>query len=419
VNAARVGFLEGCRPFIGLDGCFIKLTIGAQILAATGRDGNNNIYPIAWAVVAKEDTENWQWFLEQLKEALGGEQGKFGYYTIMSDRQKGLLKAVTTVFPNSQQRYCLRHIYANFQTAGFRGEDLKKCMDNAPYSYTRDGFDGAKEEMKKQSELAWAWLSKIPMHTWARCAMDTNCQTDLVVNYLSEVFNKYILDVRNKPIVTMLVGIYDKCMVRWDGKREGAKSSSWEIAPHYVKQLELMKTYSRKCVPKRADKGLWQVKSGKNTHEVNITSRTCSCRKWQLSGMPCNHAVSALYKAALHPKDFVSPFLKKEMYLKSYKPVFTPMPPEHGWTKTDIPDIMPPAFKDHLKGRRQEKRRRGKFEPPKPRETSRMSTITCGNCSLQGHKYTSCSQPLRPDLAMRKNNHKVLFMLQYLILSYI
>ncbi|KAK1646078.1 hypothetical protein QYE76_063883 [Lolium multiflorum] len=47
VNAAREGFLQGCRPFIGLDGCFIKLTSGAQILAATGRDGNNNIYPIA------------------------------------------------------------------------------------------------------------------------------------------------------------------------------------------------------------------------------------------------------------------------------------------------------------------------------------------------------------------------------------
>jgi transposase-like protein len=158
-----------------------------------------------------------------LKEALGGEQGKFGYYTIMSDRQKGLLKAVSTVFPNSPQRYCLRHIYANFQTAGFRGEDLKKCMDNASYSYTRDGFDAAMEEMKKQSELAWTWLSKIPMHTWARCAMDTNCQIDLVVNNLSEVFNKYILDVRNKPIVTMLVGIYENA---WsDGMERGREQN--------------------------------------------------------------------------------------------------------------------------------------------------------------------------------------------------
>jgi hypothetical protein len=74
--------------YAGLDGCFVKLCTGAQILAATGRDSNNNMYPIAFAVVPKEDTANWMWFLTQLKYALGGESGEFGYYTIMSDRQK-------------------------------------------------------------------------------------------------------------------------------------------------------------------------------------------------------------------------------------------------------------------------------------------------------------------------------------------
>ena len=56
--------------------------------------------------------------------------------------------------------------------------------------------------------------------TWARHAFDTNCKTDLVVNNLSEVFNKYILDVRRKPIRTMCDGIKDKQMVRWHMKRE-------------------------------------------------------------------------------------------------------------------------------------------------------------------------------------------------------
>jgi hypothetical protein len=35
-------------------------------------------------------------------------------------------------------------------------------MDNASYSYTKAGFDLAMEELKKQSEAAWAWLTKIP-----------------------------------------------------------------------------------------------------------------------------------------------------------------------------------------------------------------------------------------------------------------
>ena len=73
---------------VGVDGCFIKLNTGAQILAATGRDGNNNIFPLAFAIVGQEDIANWCWFLHQLKICLGGEVGKFGPYTIMSDRQK-------------------------------------------------------------------------------------------------------------------------------------------------------------------------------------------------------------------------------------------------------------------------------------------------------------------------------------------
>jgi hypothetical protein len=71
----------------GVDGCFIKLSTGQQILAATGRDGNNNIFPIAFGVVDKEDTASWLWFLTQLRYCIG-ESGKFGMYTIISDRQK-------------------------------------------------------------------------------------------------------------------------------------------------------------------------------------------------------------------------------------------------------------------------------------------------------------------------------------------
>ena len=48
---------------------------------------------------------------------------------------------------------------------------------------------------------------KIDASAWARFAMDHTCKTDLVVNNLSEVFNKMILDVRAKPIRTMFEGI--------------------------------------------------------------------------------------------------------------------------------------------------------------------------------------------------------------------
>ncbi|KAE8784459.1 hypothetical protein D1007_41892 [Hordeum vulgare] len=65
-----------------------------------------------------------------------------------------------------------------------------------------------------------------------------------------------------------------------------------------------------------------------------------------------------------------------------------PVPGEHDWTKTPGLDIEPPEFKVK-RGRKKEKRIKVKFEVPKPKDTSRMGTTTCGNCGLQGHRYSN------------------------------
>ena len=67
-NAQKVRFLGGCRPFIGLDGCHIKHRLGGQILSATAKDVNDNIFPVAMAVVEQETRESWIWFLEIFAE---------------------------------------------------------------------------------------------------------------------------------------------------------------------------------------------------------------------------------------------------------------------------------------------------------------------------------------------------------------
>ena len=78
--------MAGCRPIIGLDGCFLKRVCKGQLLCITEKDGNNQIFPIAWAVVAVENKKNWGWFLKCLKHdlPLGDEDN----YTIIFDMQK-------------------------------------------------------------------------------------------------------------------------------------------------------------------------------------------------------------------------------------------------------------------------------------------------------------------------------------------
>lgn len=82
--ALKDAWKDSCRPIIGLDASFMKWDIKGQMLAAVGRDGDNRIFPIAWAVVEVEDIPNWLWFVQLLKKDLDLKDGDD--ITIVSDK---------------------------------------------------------------------------------------------------------------------------------------------------------------------------------------------------------------------------------------------------------------------------------------------------------------------------------------------
>ncbi|GKE10164.1 hypothetical protein Tco_1413715 [Tanacetum coccineum] len=57
-KGVKYGWLASCRKVIGLDGCFLKHTYRGELLTSIGRDANNQMHPIAWAIVGVENTEN-------------------------------------------------------------------------------------------------------------------------------------------------------------------------------------------------------------------------------------------------------------------------------------------------------------------------------------------------------------------------
>ena len=83
LDACKRGFLDGCRPFIGVDGCHLKGQYPGQLLTAVGKDGNNGVYLIAFAVVEAETKDSWTWFMTNLLKDVGKKN-----WTFMSDQQK-------------------------------------------------------------------------------------------------------------------------------------------------------------------------------------------------------------------------------------------------------------------------------------------------------------------------------------------
>ncbi|XP_049354774.1 uncharacterized protein LOC125819371 [Solanum verrucosum] len=124
-DAMKKSFLAGCRRCIGLDGCFLKGVSKGQLLVAVCKDGNNQMLPLAWAVVEVENKFTWAWFVKLLKEDL--QLGDGTDLTIILDMQKGLEIAITDHLPNVEHRMCARHILANWSKR-WRGLERKKCF---------------------------------------------------------------------------------------------------------------------------------------------------------------------------------------------------------------------------------------------------------------------------------------------------
>ncbi|XP_018630786.1 uncharacterized protein [Nicotiana tomentosiformis] len=85
-QALKSGFKAGLRPFIGIDGTFLKGKCQGILLVVVAQDSCKHVYPLSWAVVDKETKRIWQWFMENLKASFDLKDGEG--YTFMSDMQK-------------------------------------------------------------------------------------------------------------------------------------------------------------------------------------------------------------------------------------------------------------------------------------------------------------------------------------------
>ncbi|KAK9282883.1 hypothetical protein L1049_011108 [Liquidambar formosana] len=100
-----------CRPMLFVDGTFFKSRYKGQLLAATAKDGNQGLFPVAFAVVDAKSKDNWRWFFENLCEIVGDAR----QLTFISDRNNGLKLTLQKIFPTAYHAYCLHHLKMNLR----------------------------------------------------------------------------------------------------------------------------------------------------------------------------------------------------------------------------------------------------------------------------------------------------------------
>ncbi|KAL0289962.1 UNVERIFIED_CONTAM: hypothetical protein Sangu_2594100 [Sesamum angustifolium] len=335
----------------GFDGCHLKGPFGGVLLAAIGLDGNNGLFPVAFAVVESECKESWTFFFENLSMLVGG----FSVdkpWTFMSDRQK--------------ESVCRDGIEEVF---------LASCQ----IVYAPGLLKPA----------AYEWLLKIPAEMWSRHAFDPRIKNDHVTNNISESFNHWGGELRSKPILTLVDGLRAKLMSRLQKRKQKGIKWSGLVVPNVVKGLNLVKEESRKCHLLVAGDYEFEVQDENINYIVNLRERTCNCRVWDISGIPCRHAALGISHRREDLDSYCDSRFFKENYMKAYKYSIHPVPDQTFWPHgADVtPTLLPPIIK-RMPGRPKKSRRKEQGEETNAIRRSNM--VKCKVCNELGHNRRTC-----------------------------
>jgi len=311
---------------------------------------------------------------------------------------QGLIPSFDAVIPTADHRICVRHLYANFRDKGFRGVALKELLWATTSAYNDIEFRYHMEEIKKLNPAAFEYLEKIDPSGWSRSWFNDYPKCDFLVNNISECFNSYIIKAREKLILTMLEMITKQLQRRYQLKRYGIKTLKGKLCHRIVDKLEAIREEAANCLSRYTGDDLFEVEQGRRTYVMDLGKRTCGCRKWEMTGIPCAHAHSAIIFHGHKPEDYVDHCYSIEMYKKAYALIIYPVPSEEQWIRTNHGVLESPRLRVTL-SRPRKGRTRAPDESRDPKNPHRMRKFglrkfglrgKCGYCKMLGHNSRTC-----------------------------
>ncbi|XP_057457783.1 uncharacterized protein LOC130748575 [Lotus japonicus] len=222
---------------------------------------------------------------------------------------------------------CASNIYMGILEKKYPGAEMKQALWRAARASTLPEWYAAMEVMKELNEAAFQDMMNLPPKMWTRSAYSRDTQCDLQVNNMCEAFNRAILEYRDKPIITLLEGLkfylnnrivkQKQLMLRW----------RTALCPMIQQKLEDSKRNSDKWFANwMGDEymSLFEVSRDNEKYSVNLESRSCACRRWDLSGIPCAHAVASMWFGRRVPEDYVHSSYRKQTFIDTYSHLILP-----------------------------------------------------------------------------------------------
>ena len=367
------------RPLIGADGTHTKARHRLVLLLVVGIDGNSNNLPIAWALVPIENGEHWRWFLEGIAPFLPFLGNRDA--VIISDRQKGLIKAVEKAFPQATHANCCQHIAENIRAKWGTKSGLVKLFWRTARAKTEAEFLDALGKIKETNVPCFTFLSRIPANTWSFYAFPRPRYGHDTSNFV-ESMNRHWEKERHLPATRLLTSIW-QWMMNYFYQRFKAQHKTPRITDEAIAYMDTQLIVPRRyhAFSSAPEEGIVTTSTG-SQRRVHLAQRICSCGEFQDRKLPCRHALHLCKEQRLDRESYVNRIYSIAELRATYQCLFPPI------ILDDLPSdptCQAPRW-IRLPGRPTVARRRTKQE---------VRELRCSNCHEQGHNKRRCSQARR------------------------
>ncbi|KAH9616644.1 hypothetical protein KSS87_010647 [Heliosperma pusillum] len=375
------GFQQGCRPLIFLDSAPLNSKYQAEIFLASSADGDDGVFTLAFAIVDNESADNWEWFMEELKSALSLSQP----ITFVADFQNGFNNILTKVFSNCSHSHCLRYMVEklNKDLKGKLSHEAMRLVVNdffaAAYATKPEEFESCIYKIKAISHEAYDWILNSEPKQWANSSFPGTRYNLLTSNY-GQIFFDWVSSTGELPITKLIQFLQGKLMDIINTRR--MESNQWEtrLTPSKQEKLE-QEILKAQCLRIRQSHGCMFEVHGDSLHVVDIDNWTCSCKQWQLTGLPCCHSISVILYIDQDPYDYCSKYFTAEFYRLTYAKSIELVSDIENLCESDGDQvsvtIKPPPT------------RHGKSRSTEPVNLMRRQ-MQCSKCKGLGHNKKSC-----------------------------
>ncbi|XP_025670199.1 uncharacterized protein [Arachis hypogaea] len=342
-----------CKPLVHVDGTHLYGKYKGALLVAVAQDGNQNIVPIAFAIVE----------------------------VVRSNGAWSPLKSVAHILHQEHRVQLLKEVQG--------------------YSRTEQEYNKNYQRLKERGEAYTKWCDDIDVERWM-LAFDGDHRWGHMTTKLVECLNSVLKGTHNLPVTAIVRSTFyqlNELFTRKSVETHEHLRNGFTYLEFATKRVEESFRYAGNIVINRFDRQnemfeVREIQDG-SVYTVNFTQRHCDCGHFQAERLPCRHILACCTNQRLDWQVYVHDVYKMSKICNLYRGEFVLMGDQSTWHRYERAKVIANwTLRRVMKGRPKSTHYLNEMDSRDMRGPRR-----CTICGREGHSRSRCPQRAGPSTA--------------------